>query len=355
MQEILKFFELISYPTLTLVVLIILLIINARIFNRIKNAGSESAIVLKAAVAFVIFLLGILVFSLTLPIDKTLKGQVVGFLGILMSAGIALSSTTLLGNLIAGIMNTSMSRFKNGDLIKVGEFQGRVIRKSMFHVEIQLEDSSIMTIPNLYIASTPLKLIRKDQSVISATVSLGYDFHRIDVEKALKKAASDAGLRDPYVYITALGDYSVQYKIHGFLEDTNKFFTTQSNLHAMVMDVLHNNGIEIVSPSFLNRRDVNSKTFIPIDKKTEPSREEKAPEELVFDEALKSQEIEKKKEYLKKLEERQLKLKESLKSINSEDEILKIKACIEKNEEIKKQLENNIEEQLKNIIKEKEN
>ena len=180
-----------------------------------------------------IVLIGVLVFILVLPIDKSLKGQILGFMGIIISAGIALSSTTVLGNLIAGIVNNSMRRFRNGDLIKIDDIHGRVIKKSIFHTEIQLEDSNFITIPNLYITNNPVKLIRKTNTVISTTVSLGYDIPRDKIEEVLLNAAIATGLSNPYVYIKSLGDFSVVYKIHGFLEDSSKYFSTSSLLNAM--------------------------------------------------------------------------------------------------------------------------
>ena len=81
----------------------------------------------------------------------------------------------MLGNFIAGIMNNAIDRFKHGDLIHVEEFSGRVTKKRVFHIEIQLEDSNFVTIPNLYIASNPVKITPKSNTVISTSVSLGYD------------------------------------------------------------------------------------------------------------------------------------------------------------------------------------
>lgn len=82
--------------------------------------------------------------------------------------------------------------------------------------------------------------------MISTTVSLGYDVPHNNIEQALKESVTEAGLSDPYVYITQLGDYSVVYKINGFLEDSRKFFSANSLLNAKVMDLLHQKEIEIV-------------------------------------------------------------------------------------------------------------
>ena len=289
MEQIFKTLETLLGSFAVVMVLVVLLILNSWIFKKIKSIKSYGNVIKNSITTFILFV-GILVFILSLPIDKTLKGQILSFLAIIISAGIALSSTTVLGNLIAGIMNNSMNRFRNGDLIKIGDLQGRVTKKSIFHTEIQLEDSNFITIPNLYIATNPVKLTRKTDTVISTSVSLGYDIPRTKIEESLKEAAVSTGLTDPYVYITNLGDYSVLYKIHGFLEDSSKYFSTNSLLNANVMDVLHKKKIEIVSPTFMNQRNANEMTFIPKEiLKNEISNDKQLPEDLVFDEAIKSE------------------------------------------------------------------
>jgi small conductance mechanosensitive channel len=176
---------------------------------------------------------------------------------------------------------------------------------------------------------------------------LGYDISRDKIEKVLKDAAISAGLSDPYVYITSLGDFSVVYKIHGFLEDSGKYFSTSSLLNANVMDKLHNEKIEIVSPTFMNQRRVDEKEFIPkqVIKKTEPV-DEKSPEDLIFDEAIKSEKIEIKKNYLKEIDKKQEALKDKLKDLKDDKEIEKIKSMIKRNNELKGRLENSIKGQI---------
>ena len=346
MEHIFKIFGTLIVPTVILIFLITLLILNSWIFKKI-NLTTSNGNITKGVISFFLVLIGVLAFFLVLPIDKTLKGQILGFLGIIISAGIALSSTTVLGNMIAGIMNNSMNRFRNGDLIKIGDLHGRVVKKSIFHTEIQLEDSNFITIPNLYIANNPVKLIRKTNTVISTSVSLGYDISREKIERALRDAADEAGLSNPYVYITSLGDFSVVYKIHGFLEDSSKYFSNTSLLNAKVMDKLHAEKIEIVSPTFINQRRVDEKKFFPKQevKETEAINE-KSPEDLIFDEAIKSEKLETKKDYLKEIDKKQAVLKEKLKNSKDEKEIENIKSKIKRNDEMKERIEKSIKEQI---------
>ncbi len=332
-------------PGIILALLITAMLLNSWFFKRL-NRPTKSYNVTKNSIAAFLFLAGSLSFILTLPIEQEAKGQILSFLGIVVSAGIALSSTTVLGNLIAGIMNNSMKRFRNGDLIQVGDLQGRVVKRSAFHTELQLEDSNFVTIPNLHIASNPVKLTRKANTVISTTVSLGYDVSRTKIEEALKEAALESGLKDPYVYILELGDFSAVYKVHGFLKDSNLFFSTSSLLNGKVMDVLHKKKIEIVSPTFMNQRRADEVNFIPKQAtNAKPEKEEKTPEEMIFDEAIEAGEMEKKKNNLIKLQERKEDLQKNLKEEKDDKQKELIKKSIERIENLKTNIEAHIKAQ----------
>lgn len=328
MNSLIDFLISIINPVAIILFAIVLAMINSFIFKRIKSPLSSNDIV-KKTISILIGFTCTIAFILALPIDKALKGQVLSFLGIIVSAGIALSSTTVLGNLIAGIMNNAMNRFKIGDLIKVNDLQGRVTRKGIFHTEVQLEDSNFITIPNLYIATNPVKLTRKTNTVVSTSVSLGYDISRLQIEDLLKKAAIETGLTDPYVYITNLGDFSVSYKIHGFLNDSSKYFMTSSKLNGQVMDFLHKDNIEIASPSIMNQRKVDDYVFIPRKEYVKTKEEEDSnPELLVFDQAIESAKAEEKKDLIEKMQVKKKELQDRLKEADDEDLKKRLEASI---------------------------
>ncbi len=347
MEHLLNILKSLLEPVGIILAVILILFTNSWIFKKVKTNKVDGNI-LKMSITIVIIFTGLLALILSFPIDKSLKGQIVSFLAIIVSAGIALSSTTVLGNLIAGIMNNSMDRFRHGDLIKIGELQGRVTKKSIFHTEIQLEDSNFITIPNLYIATNPVKLTRKTDTVISTSISLGYDVPRTKIEESLKEAAILTGLTDPYVYITNLGDYSVLYKIHGFLENSSKYFSTISLLNANVMDVIHKKNIEIVSPTFMNQRNVSEKIFIPKKAvKENNAKDNQMPEDLIFADAIKSAKMEKEKEQVNELTKQQEVLRKKKKELKNDDEIQKIESSINEIEELKTKIKKSIEKQSK--------
>ncbi len=232
---------------------------------------------------------GLVIVVLMLPISNEFRGEILGLVGIVLSAGIALSSTTFLGNMLAGLMLRAVRNFRSGDFIGVQEHFGRVSERGLFHTEIQTEERNLVTLPNLYLVTNPVTTVRSSGTIVSATVSLGYDVPRARIEELLLEAARNVKLEDPFVTTQELGDFSVTYRIAGLLAEVKSLISARSRLRGAMLDSLHGGGIEIVSPLFHNQRKLEpDQVFIP---KVEPKRvasvEESAavPEEILFDKA----------------------------------------------------------------------
>jgi len=248
---------------------------------------------------------GLLVVILTMPIGDSTRGQILGLIGIVLSAGIALSSTTFLGNAMAGIMLRAVKNFRMGDFIRTGDHFGRVSERGIFHTEIQTEDRELTTLPNLYLVTNPVTTIRSSGTVIAATVSLGYDVNRAKITELLLEAAGRAELEDPFVQVLELGDFSVTYRIAGLLSDVKQFITARSRLRGFVMDALHEGKVEIVSPTFMNTRALaEGRLFIPKKHRGAAIDElESAPESVVFDKAEEAESLQDLKDQRKPLVE----------------------------------------------------
>lgn len=224
---------------------------------------------------------------LLLPMkDDNLRYEILRLVGIVISAAIALSSTTFLGNVLAGILLRSVRSFRTGDIIYINDQFGRVSDRGLFHIEIQTEDSDLVTLPNLYVTNNPVKVTRKSGTIVSSEVSLGYDLSRNRVEDLLIHAATEAGLTDPFVYILKLGDFSILYRVNGMLPDVKQLLSSRSRLNASILDGLHGAGIEIVSPNFMNTRDVAGMTFTsrPVAKQVDTAGAPE-PDDIIFEKA----------------------------------------------------------------------
>lgn len=222
-----------------------------------------------------------------LPLGVEQRGQILSLLGIVLSVGVALSSTTLLGNAMAGLMIRAVRAFRLGEFIEVGDHFGRVSDMGLLHVEIQTEDRDLKTLPNLLLVTHAVKRIRPSGTILSARVSLGYDLDPARIQRLLVQAAETVELKDPFVRVTALGDYSVTYKVAGLLEETPKLLAKRSALYVAMMHSLHSDGVEIVSPTFRNTRMVESEQrFIPpAPEKSTAAIPESSHETVVFDKA----------------------------------------------------------------------
>ena len=237
-------------------------------------------------------LAGIVAVLLTLPVKE--KGELLSFFGLILSAALALASTTFIGNILAGIMLRNVGSFRVGDFLRCEGHFGRVTERGLFHTELQTEDRDLTTLPNLYVATHAVSVIRGSGTILSASVSLGYDAPRQRVRELLVQAAERAGLSDPFVLIDELGDYSVSYRAAGLLSDVKEIVTARSRLRAYMLDALHEGGIEIVSPVFMNQRQIKeSEAVIPkATRRPAVDEDEAVLEALAFDKAELAENIE---------------------------------------------------------------
>jgi small-conductance mechanosensitive channel len=261
--------------------------LNRRMTVKARELAGEGTFRRQMVLTFfaMFFVVAILV---TAPLEDTTRGNLISLFGIGLTGVIALSSTTLASNVMAGLMLRAVRNFNRGDFIRVGDFLGRVTERGLFHTEIQNERSDLITLPNLYLATNAVTVIRPSGTFISATISLGYDLQHDGIEKLLTEAAGHAGLLEPFVRIRSLGDFSVTYEVSGRLGETKKFLGAKSALHRAVLDTLHRAGVEIVSPTFMNQRQVTGdRMFIPdvvAAKPIAPTRD-RTPDTVVFDKA----------------------------------------------------------------------
>ncbi len=262
-------------------------------------------------------LVAVLVIVLSLPVSESTRNQIIALIGVLLSGVIAFSSTTVVSNLMAGIVLRVNKPFRVGDFVRVNGFTGRVTQMGLLDTEIQSETRELIAFANSLLVSSPVSVVRASGAIISVDLSLGYELHHSVVEKHLLLAAERSQLEEPFVQVTALGDFSVTYRIAGLLKDVKSMLSARSNLHKSVMDCLHEAGIEIVSPSFMNQRPQEPGTqMIPKDREHKAGNGSPAPESVVFDKAEQAESQIKSKEAM----EKQLSmLKEQKHSVSGEE------------------------------------
>lgn len=247
---------------------------------------------------------------LALPIGQEAKGQLLTLLGVLLSGVIALSSTTFVGNAMAGLMLRAVRSFRPGDFLQVEGHFGRVTEVGFLHTELQTEDSELTTLPNLFLVTHPVTVTRHTGTFVHVDVSLGYDVPHWRVDELLRAAVTEAGMADPFVQVIDLGDHSVAYRVAGFQKDVKQLLSARSRLRTSVMDSLHAAGVEIVSPTYMNQRQLSEDArTIPRGRTPATDTADQSPEAVIFDKAEKAETRERMEQELIDLDERLAEMK----------------------------------------------
>lgn len=190
------------------------------------------------------------------------------FVGLIVSLG----SSTVIGNIIAGLVITYMRPYKLGDRIKLDDTVGNVIEKTPFVTRLRTPKNEVVTIPNSAIMSSHTvnysSSARQFGLIIHTTVTIGYDVPWRLVNKLLINAALNTpGVLDdprPFVLETGLADYYPCYQINAYIKDADRMGPITSDLHQNIQDFFNEAGVEIMSPGYHAVRDGNTST-IPTD------------------------------------------------------------------------------------------
>jgi len=242
-----------------------------------------------------LYVAGFLAIALSLPVAESTRNQVIGLFGIVLSGIIAFSSTSIVANIMAGIVLKMTKPFRTGDFIRVNQYFGRVSDKGLFDTEIQTEQRELVAFTNSYLTSNPVTVIRSSGTILSANLSIGYDHAHTKISELLIQAAKQSKLEDPFVEIIELGNYSISYRISGLLEEVKSMISARSKLYANILDTLHAADVEIMSPNFMNTRQISDDgPAIPKMSRQEPIIEvmQSSPESMIFDKAEKAEQKE---------------------------------------------------------------
>jgi small-conductance mechanosensitive channel len=189
------------------------------------------------------------------------------FLGLLLSLG----STSLITNVLGGIMLIYTRAFRVGDHIRVGDVIHAIIEKNFLAIRICTPANQVITIPNASLLTNNVinfNISSRDLSrrlALQSTVSLGHDVPWRSVEASLIEAALATGhmLPDPppFVLQTELADHAISYQLNAFTDDPNRMVFIYSELHQNIQDKCNEHGIEILSPGHTAIRDGNASTI----------------------------------------------------------------------------------------------
>ena len=204
------------------------------------------------------------------------------FVGLIVSLG----SSTVIGNIIAGLVITYMRPFKIGDRIQLNDTTGNIIEKTPLVTRIRTPKNEVFTVPNSFVMSSHTvnysTSAREYGLIIHSEVSIGYDIPWRKVNELLIDAALNTpGVVDdprPFVLETSLSDWYPVYQVNAYIKEADKMPQIYSNLHQNIQDKFNEAGIEIMSPHYMAMRDGNE-TTIPKDDLRNTSPTDKTAQE----------------------------------------------------------------------------
>ena len=178
------------------------------------------------------------------------------FVGIVIS----LSSSTAIGNLVAGLVITYMRPFKIGDRIQIQGNTGYVVEKTLMVLRIRTNKNEYITIPNLQVLSASIINYNtssdedKEGLILHAEITFNYAtpwrlIHEILIEAALKTKYVLESPK-PYVYQIALDDNYAQYQINCYIKEITKVSAIYSDLFQNLQDAFARHGLDMTAPEY---------------------------------------------------------------------------------------------------------
>lgn len=188
------------------------------------------------------------------------------FVGFLLSLG----STSLVTNIVSGIVLTYTRGLRIGDRVKIGKTVGDVFERTWLVTRIRTIKNVVVTIPNGMVLNNEIinynAPMLEEGLILNTTVTIGYDVpwrkvHRLLIHAAItcRDILSDP---KPFVLQTSLDDYYVSYELNAYTHTPDRMATIYSELHQNIQDWFNESGIEIMSPRYTAYRD-GSEVTIP--------------------------------------------------------------------------------------------
>ena len=187
------------------------------------------------------------------------------FVGFLLSLG----STSLVTNIVSGVVLTYTRGLRVGDRVQIGQTVGDVLERTLLVTRIRTIKNVVVTIPNGMVLNNEIinynAPMLEEGLILHTTVTIGYDVPWRKVHDLLINAA--LATRDiqhkpqPFVLQTSLDDYYVSYELNAYTQVPERMALIYSELHQNIQDRFNEAGVEIMSPAYNAYRDGNENTI----------------------------------------------------------------------------------------------
>lgn len=133
-----------------------------------------------------------------------------------------------------------------------------VLESRVLVTTLRTPKNEIVIVPNTEILNNAVvnysAMARETGLILHTTVGIGYETPWRQVEAMLLMAAGRTpGVKSeppPFVLQQALGDFAVTYEINVYTNDASNLLRQYSALHANILDVFNEYGIQIMTPAY---------------------------------------------------------------------------------------------------------
>ena len=244
--------------------------------KRLQIAAIEPAL---AAPMRRLLTIGIWLFALVMAVPYLPGSDSKAFQGVSLVVGVLLSlgSSSVISNLLSGLVLTYTRVYQVGDRIKANDVLGDVVTLGAFTTRVRTIKDEEVVIPNAVVLGGAVKnysAYARDPGVqVNTQITIGYDAPWRTVHRLLVQAAlATEGVRpspEPYVLQRALDDFYVRYEICAFTDQPNALHLIEARLCQAIQDEFFREGVEICSPHYRSFRDGNG-TTIPAETQSPP-------------------------------------------------------------------------------------
>jgi small-conductance mechanosensitive channel len=190
-------------------------------------------------------------------------GLVAGFVALAGGTIIGFASMNTIGNAIAGIIVMISKPFKIGDRILFNKQFADVVAVDLIYTRMKTLDNVLISVPNQQLLTSEIDNYGKKNVVRrNCSITVGYEIPSEQVERALLEAAAkvEGVLKEPkpYVWVTKLLNFSVEYTLYVFISQIRILPLIDSKLKRTVLDVCRQHGIDLVTPNLIQSVDNKS-------------------------------------------------------------------------------------------------
>jgi small-conductance mechanosensitive channel len=184
--------------------------------------------------------------------------MVSGLLTLLGGTIVGFAAVYTIGHAIAGLIVMTSRPFRVGDRIFFNGQFADVEAIELIYTKMLTLDNVVVSVPNQELLKDEIdnygerRVIRRQ-----VAVTPGFEYESKYVERALLEAARQVprvlDKPEPYVWITGIQSYAVEYTLYAFIDDAKVLPQVDAELHRSVLEACKGHGIDISTPMLVRQ------------------------------------------------------------------------------------------------------